>query len=197
VRTGLWLAISFPYVAIITIAHFSNGDPMQLLADRRLVIEEIAILLTAVTAAAAAFCSVVPGYDRRILALPLAPLAVWMVMLGESCIGRWLRADAGTGSAELGWQCLPPAVLIGIVPAFAVMVMLRRGAPLAPRLTLALGALAVAALANFGLRLFHPSDASLLVLAVHFGSVAALALAGGSIGRRLLNWRTAQFETAP
>jgi hypothetical protein len=50
-----------------------------------------------------------------------------------------------------------------------------RGAPLSPRITPALGALAAAALGNFGLRVFHPADASLMVLIWHFGGVALRA----------------------
>lgn len=196
IRASLWLAISLPYVGAIILLHSPQIDLSTLFDNRQLAIEQGAILLTALTALLAAFCSVVPGYDRRILLLPILPLAVWMAVLGESCIDAWLSPDAFDREARLDWDCLPPAVLIGVVPAIAIVVMLRRGAPLTPGVTFALGALAVAALANFGLRTFHPSDASLLVLAVHFGSVAALALAGGWIGRHVLRWPAVQFRAA-
>ena len=59
-------------------------------------------------------------------------------------------------------------------------VMLRRGAPLTPFATMALGGLAAAALGDFGLRLFHSQDASLMVLVWQFGTVVVLSvLAGG------------------
>jgi hypothetical protein len=194
IRASIWLAISIPYVAAIVLLHARDFDVSALFADRQLVVEQVAILLTALAALLAAFCSVVPGYDRRILLLPVVPLAVWMGVLGESCIGAWLRSDAV--NARLGWECLPPTVLVGIVPAVAIVVMLRRGAPLSPGISLALGALAVAALSNFALRTFHPTDASLLVLAVHLGSVAALALAGAWIGGKVLKWRTLRIGAA-
>jgi len=46
-------------------------------------------------------------------------------------------------AAEADWDCLPPAILIGIVPSIAMVVMLRCGAPLLPRVSLAPGELAV------------------------------------------------------
>ena len=57
-----------------------------------------------------------------------------------------------------------------------------------PCTTVALGGLAAAGLGNFGLRLFHPQDASLMVLFWQFGSVAALTALGALSGRRFLRW---------
>jgi hypothetical protein len=68
-------------------------------------------------------------------------------------------------------------------------VMLRRGAPLTPKITTALGGLAAAGLGNFGLRLFHPQDSSLMVLVWQMGSVLLLTLLCGMAGRLLLRWR--------
>lgn len=65
--------------------------------------------------------------------------------------------------------------------------MLRRGAPFHSRLTIILGTLAAGALANFGLRLLHASDAAtLMVLVWQFGSVALFTALAGLQGRRLL-----------
>jgi hypothetical protein len=74
------------------------------------------------------------------------------------------------------------------MPAVVMVIMLRRGAPLLPHMTMALGALAAAALGNFGLRLFHPQDASLMVLFWQFGSVALMSVMAGLIGRKLIDW---------
>jgi H+/Cl- antiporter ClcA len=60
-----------------------------------------------------------------------------------------------------------------------------------PRTTLALAALAVAALGNLGLRVYHLGDASIMVLVWHFGSVVMLSLIAGLIGKLLLNWKKA------
>jgi hypothetical protein len=192
-RAAIWFAISLPYVAVIT---FSYSMPMpidlsHLLSDRQFIVEEIATLLTAATAVVAAFCSVVPGYDRRVLLVPLLPLAIWLFSLGDGCAHDWIRLGARGLEIHADWNCLPPASLIGIVPALAIVIMLRRGAPLFPRATLALAALAVAALGNLGLRIYHIGDASIMVLVWHFGGVVLLSLLAGWIGQRVLNWKKA------
>jgi len=167
----------------------SEINPVAAVADRRFLLEEAVLLATALTAALAAFASVVPGYDRRILLIPLLPLAVWLASLGEGCWRNWVALGADGLTLRTDWDCLPPAILIGIVPAIAMVVMLRRGAPLLPRISIALGALAVAALANLGLRLFHVGDASVMVLFWHLGGAAVLVGIGALAGRRVLYWR--------
>jgi hypothetical protein len=194
-RAAVWLAIAIPYVAIVTLTHSTSMpfDLSHMMADRRFVIEQAATLLTAIAAVTAAFCSVVPGFDRRILLLPLPPLALWLLSLGGGCINDWIRSGSAGLSLRSDWACLPPAALIGIVPVLAIIIMLRRGAPLYPRVTLALAALAVAALGNFGLRIYHVGDASIVLLVWHFGAVVVLSLAAGWIGRRVLAWKTARL----
>jgi hypothetical protein len=67
--------------------------------------------------------------------------------------------------------------------------MLRRGAPLAPRITLALAGLAVAAVVNLAMLLFHVGDVSFMVLVWHVGVVAIFASLAGWAGPRILTWR--------
>lgn len=79
----------------------------------------------------------------------------WSGILGELIS---IRASGSVFGAGLG---LPPKiVLVGAIPAIAMIVMLLKGAPLFPHLAVTLGAPTVATLGNVGLRLFHPADAS-------------------------------------
>jgi hypothetical protein len=191
-RMLLWFALSLPFLAtVIWLMMPSDISPLAALADRRFLLEEAVLLVTALTAALATFASVVPGYDRRVLLLPLVPLAAWLASLGEGCWRNRVALGADGLALRPDWDCLLPAILIGIVPAIAMVVMLRRGAPLLPRISIALGALAVAALANLGLRLFHVGDASVMVLFWHLGGAAVLAGLAGLAGRRVLYWRHA------
>jgi hypothetical protein len=188
-RATIWLAVSLPYVALVIFAMPAEFDLGAAFDDRRFQIEQAAALATALAAAFAAFASVVPGHDRRVLLLPLAPLAVWLATLGEACVQDWLMLGPAGLAIRADWDCLPPAALVGIIPALAMIVMLRRGAPLYPRTTLVLGALAVAALGNVGMRLFHLGDASIMVLVWHLGAVALLAAIAGAFGRSIVAWR--------
>jgi hypothetical protein len=54
---------------------------------------------------------------------------------------------------------------------------------------MALGGLAAAGLGNFGLRLFHPQDASVMVLLWQVGAVFIVAALAGWVGGYWLNWR--------
>lgn len=191
-RALVWLAIALPYVAAVVWGKLRMVDLTQTLAEPRFVIEQAATFATALAATVAAFASIVPGFDRRVLLLPLPPLALWLASVGHGCLQDWLQFGADGLAIRPDWECLPYAMVIGIVPAVAMVVMLRRGAPLLPRLTLVLGALAVAAIGNFGLQLFHFRDASIMVLFWHLGSVVVLSVLAGWFGRRVLGWRPAR-----
>ena len=195
-RTAMWLAISLPYVCAVVVMKPAAIDFLGKI-DARFALEQAAILATAFTAATAAFASVIPGHHRKIYLLPLVPLAVWLASLGEGCDSDWLRFGADGLQVRPDWECAPAAIFIGIIPAVAMVVMLRRGAPLAPRISVALGALAVAALGNCGLRIYHIGDVSIMVLVWHFGGLALISVLAGRIGRHVLNWRFVMASTVP
>jgi hypothetical protein len=193
-RSAIWFAISVPYAALVILSYPMDFNLWQI-TDVRFVIEQVAAMTTAAAAAIAAFASVVPGYDRRLLLLPLAPLAAWLAALGEGCVQDWLRFGGDGLALRTDWECLPAAALVGAVPAIAIVIMLRRGAPLVPHVTLVLAAVAVAGLANFAMRLHHYGDASIIILVWHLGSVFFLALVAGLLGRHVLNWQ--RVKSAP
>ena len=160
------------------------------LTDARFLVEQIAALLTGITAAAAALATTIPGFDRRIVLFPLLPLAVCLTSLGQGCLENWIELGPGGLSLQPDWICFPAIALVGAAPAIVMAVMLRRGAPLSPQLSAALGGLAAAGLGNFGVRFFHPQDASLMVLVWQFGAVVMLSAIAALLGRYLLSWRS-------
>jgi hypothetical protein len=188
-RTLAWLVPGFVVMAIVVVAVKGVFDPRMVLADPRMVVEEAATLATAITAALCAFQSTVPGAGRRWFWVPAATLAVWLASVGAGCVGDYVRLGAEGLALRFDGGCMLPAVLIGIVPSVAIVAMLQRGAPLVPRLTLAFAGLAVAALANFGLVLFHAGDVSIMVITWHFGFVVALSALAGWLGPIVLGWR--------
>jgi hypothetical protein len=182
----VWLAISAVYAAAVILTQPLPFNQWQM--ETRFVIEQAATIATAVTAAVAAFWSVVPGSDWRWVLLPVAPLVVWLATLGEACVRDWLRVGWAALAPGTDWDCVWLAAAIGFVPAVAIVFMLRRGAPLVPHLSLALAAVAVAAFANFAIRLHHPGDLGLTILAWHFGMVPLLACIAGLLARHVLKW---------
>jgi len=187
-RTALWLALSLLYVGVVAWLHLlTTGLPGPI--GFRLALEQAAILATAVTAAMAAFSSIVPGRDRRVALLPLLPLAIWLATLGQGCLSDWQASGAAGLGLRPDWDCAPAAILLGILPTVAMLAMLRRGAPLVPATSMTLGALAVAAIVNLGLRLFHVGDLSIQILVWHLFGAALLAIVASRLGRHALSWR--------
>ena len=193
-RAGLWLMLALPYLAMVVLLMAPRSDLFEKLRDPRFLLEESATLITAVLAAAAAFSATVPGRSRIIFLLPVPSLLVWLGSLGQGCVEAWLQFGAEGLKLQQDWACLPAIAITGGVPAIVIVAMLRRGAPLLPHVTIGLAALAAAALGNFGLRLFHPQDASLMVLVWQFGTVALYAALATMLGGCLLSWKTIQIS---
>jgi len=120
--------------------------------------------------------------------MPLLPFAVWLATLAEEWMAVWLQSGVAGLGLGVGWDCVPESVLLALAPAIAIALMLRRGAPLFPHSTLALGALAAAALGNLGLRLFNIDDISAMTLVWHLGASAVLFGLAWWAGPRVLSW---------
>jgi hypothetical protein len=189
IRAATWCAGSLPVVGLIVLALSRSTGFMWPHIDRRLVLEQLAALATGVTAGAAAFATTVPGYRRLIALLPLVPLTVWLGDLGQSCVQDGFVSGSSQWSFLAHWGCLPVTMLVGAFPAAMMVLMLRRGAPLTPRLTTVLGAVSAAGLANFGVRFVHAADASIVVLAWHFSAIFVLCVLSAVAGRSLFSWR--------
>ena len=189
-RAVLWLAASLGYVGIVVVAYLLADGGLPGAIEPRLVLELAAILATATTAAIAAFSSVVPGRDRRFLLLPLIPLSVWLATLGHGCVQDWRVLGTAGLQVRADWDCAVPALIVSALPAGAMLLMLRRGVPLLPAVSLALGVLATGAMANFGLRIFHAGDLSIQILVWHGGGAVVVSMIASLIGPRVLPWRT-------
>lgn len=184
-RLVRWLALAVPPVIGIAWAMGLRPDLGYKLSDPVFFVQLFAALATAVMAAWAALCAVVPGEPRWKMAMPLIPFGVWLGAIGHQCWSEWLRFGAGGMSFAPDPACIPAIAIIGAVPAAAMVALIRRGAPLQPRLTVLLGALAAASLGDFGLRLFHEVDAGLIVLVWQLGTVAGLSAIAALYGRRI------------
>jgi hypothetical protein len=139
VRAATWCGVSLPVVGLIVLALSRSTGLMWPHSDRRLVLEQLAALATGITAGAAAFATTVPGYRRWVVLLPLVPLAVWLGDLGQWCVQDGFVSGSSQWSFVGHWGCLPVTMLVGTFPAAMMVMMLRRGAPLTPRLTTVLG----------------------------------------------------------
>lgn len=187
-RAMAWLLVSAVSVAVVVFAMSLRSDLGIKMTETRFLIEQLAALATAILSAYAAFALTVPGRSHRVVALVGLPLTIWLASLGEGCWQSIVQRGPDGLYFQPDWICLPAIAMVGAVPAIAIVTMIRRGAPIVPRMTIALGALAAAAFGNFGLRLFHPQDASLMVLVWQFGTVVLLSSLGGLFAKKFFFW---------
>jgi len=185
-RVVVWLAVSLPYLFAVYVIWPRAGSAA---IGQRFVVEEVATLLTGLTAAMAAFATVVPDRSRRAAWVPLVPLAIWLLSLGQRCARDWSGTGHFLGIVLPHWGCVPATIVPGLVPAAALVIMLRRGAPMTPRLTLTLAGLAVAGLADAAMAFIHTGDGSLAILTWHVVTIFALSGLIGMFGDSVFNWR--------
>src|SRR5258708_39237413 len=85
-RAATWLAIAVPSALLVMVMMPGHRDWVSRLLLPRVISEEAFALSTGILAAIAAFASVVPGYNRKVLFLPLVPLALWLGGLGQGSV---------------------------------------------------------------------------------------------------------------
>jgi hypothetical protein len=183
-----WLLVALAFGAAMVWAIGPRPDLAERLADGRFLLEQGAALATGIAAAIAALSLTIPGATPLLRLLPVVPGALWLATLSAGCLRDWWQWGVDGLRITPDPACFAYIALIGSLPGVVLYMMLRRGVPLAPRLTIALAALAAAGVGNFALRFFHMQDAALMVLVWQVGSVALIALLAGLGGHRLLRW---------
>ncbi len=187
-RMIVWFMGALIYGAMVAFFMGLRDDLPMRIAEPRFVIELAAALLTSMMAAAAAFCAGCPGRPLWERFAPLPFLGLWLATLGQGCWQDWLWLGAEGLRIGSDFICLPIIAAISGLPGAVMLLMIRSGAPLAPISTVALGALASAAMAATVLRLTHLPGASVMVLTWQFGSMLLLTAAAALFGRQLLRW---------
>ncbi|WP_373487795.1 NrsF family protein [Blastomonas sp.] len=184
-RGLLWGLATLTFGAFMAWAVGLRPDMGQRLTDGHFLLEQGAALATGLSAAIAALALTIPASARALRLLPVVPGALWLGTLGWGCL-----RDAQTAGVQITPDpaCFLYIALIGSLPAALLVSMLRKGVPLAPRLTIAFAGLAAAGLGNVALRFFHMQDGALMVLIWQVGSVGLLAWLFGLAGRSMLPW---------
>ena len=183
VRLAWWLLISVPAAGLVAGAFGLRPDLAARLADRTFLVAEGAALLTALIGIYAALCAGLPDQPGWKLWLPVAPMALWLAVLGRQCLDVFLRLGPQGLSITPDAMCLPAIALGGIVPAIAIVVMLRRSGQFRITHACLCGALGAAALSATALRFYHTEDSAIMVIVWQLGSVAVFSLAAGAISR--------------
>ena len=188
-RATRWVAATTAYLAAVVLLMAPPGRLVAALGDVGFSFEQLAAGLVGLTACAAALAMVVPGHGRRVLIAPIAASVLWIAIVAMGGVQDLFRYGPTGIPLQTDWPCVVAIVMIGALPALALARMLRRGAPLAPRSTLALAGLSAAAFANISACLVRPHDTSLTVLLWHGTSILAVTAVAGLLGSSVLKWK--------
>ena len=183
-RAVAWLLVAAIVIGGVVAMIGFRPDLEDQMARPAHLLEWLASLLTGILSAVAAFHVSLPDRSRRWAFLPVPPLIIWIGAVGYGGVAD--RLGRGSRGFLLGtsFDCFLSILVMSVPLAVALLVMLRYAGPVPPTATIATGMLAAAALAATGLTLFHPLDASIMVLIWHGGTIALL------VGlATLANWR--------
>ena len=189
-RAAAWLACAAAYLCGVVLLAWARG---RSLAGADLV-QQGALIATAISASVAAFASVVPASDKRVLGIPLVPAMVVMATLVWGCIvDVRMHGTFGVGR-EVDWPCVVSISVGGAVLWALGVAMLRRGAPLTPRVSSLLAGVAALAVANLEACLSRPHVFTITVLLWHGMTTALLVTVLAHVGRGLLTWKQSEIS---
>jgi hypothetical protein len=189
VRAVLWSLGAGLYAIVLALPLTSSEEFALNTGNRGFVAQQAAAIVMAFCAVVAAFASVVPGYSRAVVTLSAVGVSTWLATLMSQVPQEW-QAVRLTGAADTHeWLCVPTIALTALPPAFALVLMLRQGAPVNPRLSAALGLLAAAGLTNVVTCLASPHRSAIAVLVWHGATLLLLCVLAAAIGRAVLSWK--------
>lgn len=184
-RVALWLGWAALYLAVVFLP---MGAAAMDAVGSLYVLQQAAAMVMALAAANAALTSVIPGLATRAWTRPVVGVVVWTIGLLLAVAADMRAAGmAGLGS-QTDWPCVVSMTVGGVVVGAPLVWMLRNGAPLTPRVTAALTAIAALGVTNIAACLTRPHAFAITVLVWHGATLAAVAVCAAMIGRHWFRW---------
>ncbi len=188
-RTALWMLWALSYLVVFAATMLAVASSAGVMPTPLYLVQQTAALVTGIVAVRAAFASVIPGSNNRVWMLPAIGAGAWGVsLLWAGVLDRHAFGTLGITS-QSDWPCVVSLTVGGLVVGAPLVWMLRRGAPLTPRLTAFLAAIAALSVANVGACLTRPHAFASTVLLWHGSTVVAVAALCALTGYRWLRWR--------
>lgn len=183
-----WLLAVLPFATLGVIAVGPRWNLAAAIGEPAFIASTVLMLGTALAAAAHALTTGVPGEgpSRSWRMAPFGLAAAWLGLLVAPIIAEGATAQPGTESVH--WPCIWQIAVLGLLPAFALLAMLRRAAPLEPGRSALLAAIAGLALGTVATQFICPLDDPAHLIAGHAIPAAVLAIGAALAGRPLLNW---------
>ncbi|HQZ40762.1 MAG TPA: NrsF family protein [Vicinamibacterales bacterium] len=186
-RAAVWLACAVAYLCGVVLLAWARGRSLE--GTGTGVAQQVALVATAVTASVAAFVSVVPAADRRVIGVSIIPGMLVMGALVWGCIVDVRTVGTLGIGRETDWPCVLSITLGGALLWSLGVAMLRRGAPLTPRVSSLLVGVAAFSVANLEACLSRSHTFTITVLLWHGMTTALFVAAFAQVGRGLLTWK--------
>lgn len=186
VRAVGWLLLAAAIMGLMTVSHGVRPQFAERVHDVVFATNMIASLLTGVLATIATFVVSLPDRSRWWLLLPVPPLVVWLSTIGYQCFAGWVPVPPGAITVGGASGCLATLVFTSLPLSLLMLAMLRYAALLRPTSIILMGSLAVSAITATALSMFHPLDATAMVLAWNLGT-AVLFLGGAAMFSRKMS----------
>jgi hypothetical protein len=188
-RAVIWLLLAAAMLALLTASHGLRPQLAQRLADPVFATSLVASALTGVFAAISAFMLSLPDRSAAWLLLPAPPFALWLANIGYQCFAGWISLPPGAVTVEAASSCLTTLVVMSLPLSVALFAMLRYAAALRPFPVVMAGSLAVSAMTSTALSLFHPLDATVMVLGWNLGTAVLFIGVAALFGRKFSGGR--------
>ena len=186
-RTAGWLLAVAAIAAVVRMRY--GADPMlrRWAGTPDLGWAGMGAVITAITAAWAAFALGVPGRRAAWAWLPLPGALLWIGASGLGCLRNWIAPGTHIASMHQSADCLVFIISFSIPLSALLIVLLRRACPLRPVLTAVLIGLASAAASASLLEICHSFDAAATDLLTHALAVAVVVAVNAAMSDRLLS----------
>lgn len=185
VRAAAWLLLAAVLMVLMTASHGLRPQFAERMQDIPFALSMVSSLLTGVLAAIATFFVSLPDRSRWWLLLPVPPLIVWLSTIGYQCFAGWVPVPEGAITVEVAAGCLATLVLTSLPLSLLMLVMLRYAAALRPTSIILMGSLAVSAITSVALAMFHPLDATAMILGWNFGTAVIVLGFAAIFSRRV------------
>ena len=185
IRFVQWFAVAAP-IAIAAVAVFGPRADIG-----HAIRQPMFVLIAGLTFAAAAF----GGVAALVLAVPGALRSAGLRLTAFWLLGAWglvlaillMRAGIAFPSDPHWPACALRILVVGALPAWMLVAMIRRGAALRPAAAGEMAAIAAMGMAAVAVQIACPFDAPSHLIRGHFLPVMVLTIAGAWIGPRILN----------
>lgn len=186
-RTVGWLLVVGVIAAGLLMHYGASPMLLRFAGTPDLAWAGLGAVLTAISAAWAAFVLSVPGRRAAWAWLPLPGALLWIGASGLGCLRHLLAPGTSVAALHQSADCLVFIISFSIPLSALMIVLLRRACPLRPVLTAVLVGLASAAASASLLEICHAYDSAATDLLTHALAVAVVIAANAAMGGRLLS----------